>query len=70
MSYEGDKDGEELERVNGLRTPEAFSEAYHECGDDYGCHAEGTELSEHLEYFEAVDPDFGRAMRAYCESSD
>ena len=62
---EGEK--EELETYRGLRTAEAFTDAYSEAGVDFGCSPDGTELSEHLEFFEREDPLFGAAMRALHE---
>jgi hypothetical protein len=59
----GDK--EELERVSGLTTAEAFCAAYHDCGVDFGCHPDGTDLDEHLDYFEREDPHFASLLRTY-----
>lgn len=69
MSIELDKEPEELERVTGLRTPEAFNHAYHDCGVDFGCHPDGTDLSDHLDVFEKEDPDFARAWREWDRSA-
>jgi len=59
-----------LERTRGLRTPEEFSRVYHDCGVDFGCHTDGTELSEHVEFFDGEDPVFARLMQSYLELPD
>ena len=69
MSYDN-KAEEVLERTRGLRTPEEFFKAYHDCGVDFGCHPEGTDLSEHIEFFDERDPVFGSLMRSYLELPD
>lgn len=54
---------EELERTAGIVTPQEFTDVYDDCGVDYGCHPDGTELSEHENFFEREDPVFARALR-------
>lgn len=68
LSFSPDEeDPEPLEEYRGLRTPEAFCKAFYQCGEDFGCRPDGTDLSDYLEYFEKEDPDFARAMRTFQE---
>lgn len=70
LSLEDGKEPEELERVRGLRTPAAFWAAYHDCGVDYGCHPDGTELMDELDFLEVEDPALARAFREWNESKE
>ncbi len=70
VSIQEDKEPEELERYRKLRTPKAFHAAFHDCGVDYGCRPDGTDLTEHDAFFEREDPEFARALREWEGSDD
>jgi hypothetical protein len=63
-----ERDPEPLEVYRGLRTPEAFYKAFSQCGEDFSCRPDASDLSEYFEYFEKEDPEFARAMRTFEEA--